>query len=281
MEILNIPQTTEYNYPIDVRILLVIVINIISLGVTYVLFHWLRSSANIKIRRWRVGGAIGGYVILVFSQLILVDHFSCVDKCRPSYKVVESFYGYLQEMSYSDEAGDKAWALLDTKLQNQKKWRGDKSVFKDGFKYTKEIALLSIMRERGNSQTSDVYIIYYVDRVDSPIIPGLDHLTLKRIKDIGQLAKDVADLRNTIRATGFDVDVFDNISLRLLMAPNRAIVIGWALETAPSHNPPQKKFDDVFPQRRTIDFITASRAVTQNTPDGWKIVALSPLGSQE
>jgi hypothetical protein len=268
---------TTVAYPIWYTLAIVTFINLVVLALTYTLFNRLQSSAKIQTRKWAAGGAIAGFLILTALELRLIDHFSPSSfTSRPSYEVVHSFYNDLQFKRYDD-----AWKRLHPNFQNNPNWRGNVEIFKSGYKDTVGIYLLAIELETVGSPASDNYVVYYNDQVSSPIIPGLDQLSSRQLKDIDAVTGAVHELRKQLDANGFDVDIFDSISFYDLVAPNRAIRIGWRLESKEYSTPPLKKFDQLFPQRKSVSFISSFHVVTQNTETGWKILSMVPVALKE
>jgi hypothetical protein len=129
---------------------------------------------------------------------------------RPSYEVVHSFFDDLQFRRYDD-----AWKRLHPNFQNSPSWRGNAEIFKSGYKDTISIDLLAIEHESEGSQASDNYVVYYVDNVNSPIIPGLDQLSSRRLREIDAVTSAVHELRNQLSENGFDVDIFDNLNFKI------------------------------------------------------------------
>jgi hypothetical protein len=155
-------------------------------------------------------------------------------------------------------------------------------IFESGYKNTVTIELLSIRLITSGSPASDTYVVYYIDSVSTPIIPGLDRLSEKHLKDIDAVASAVHELRNQVNANGFDVSIFDDkINFYDLVVPNRAIIIGWKLESKEYSSPPLKKCDQLYPERRLVSFNTASKVITQNTDAGWKIFEILPISFKE
>jgi hypothetical protein len=258
-------------YPLWYSIAIVLFINLLVLFLTYALFYKLRSSAKIKTSRWTAGGAIAGFIILTFLELQLMNRYSPTLESRPSYKSVYSFYNDLQYKRF-----DAAWNLLHPDLQKGK-WHGDIELFKKGYKDTLRISLLAIMLEKEGSPASNDYVVYYKDEVTCPVIPGFEQISSKQLKDFDALANSLNGARTLLRSEKFDVSVFDRLSLYDLMAPNRGARIAWILDNAPNSSPAGKKFEDVFPQKRTVEFISAYEVTTQSTDNGWKISWTTPI----
>lgn len=254
------------NYPYWVFLAIVLSINLIAICLTYVLFHTLKSSARIKKGKWTAGGAIAGFIILAMLELYLIDHFLPTTlSSLPSYKVVYSFYNDIQYKRFDD-----AWKLLHHQLQEDK-WHENIEAFKRGYKNTESIELLSISLEKKGSPASHDYVVYYVDQVNTPIMPGLEDVSSKTLKDLEILAKKVDSVRDVLRSEGFDMQAFDNITMYDLVIPNRGDKISWILENCSSSNLTGRKFDDLFPVKRTVRFISGHRVTTESTNDGWKI----------
>jgi hypothetical protein len=252
--------------PSWVSLTIVFSINLMVIILTYVLFHTLRSTATITKGKWAAGGAIAGFIILTMLELHLIKFFSpATVSSLPSYKVVYSFYNDLQYKKLDD-----AWELLHPQLQEDK-WHRNIEAFKNGYKDTLRIRLLAIILLEKSSPASHDYVVYYVDQVDSPIIPGLENVSSKTLKELVSLAENVDSVRQVLSSGGFDTQVFDNITMCDLAAPNRGVKISWILENCPSSNLNRKKFDELFPVKRTVEFISAYRVITESTDQGWKI----------
>jgi hypothetical protein len=169
--------------------------------------------------------------------------------------------------------------LLTPAFQKER-WNGDKESFSEGFQHTDEITLLSITLESAGSNVSDKYIAYYFDITRAWIIPGLENLSSKPVKDLPDLESAIGKLRDKLKSVGYNADDFDNkITLSDLMAPNRSVRIAWRLEHSLIPNPPQSRFDELFLQKKRVGFISGYRIVTQKTTDGWRISYLESLSS--
>lgn len=265
------------NYPIWYTFAIVSFINAVVLALTFALFAKLQSSAKIKTRKWAAGGALAGFLILTGVELRLIEHFLPPSiAMRPSYQIVRSFYDDLQLKHFDD-----AWKRLHPNFQNSPNWGGNVDTFKKGFKDTVSIELLAIELESVASAASDTYVVYYVDEVNSPIIPGLDHLSTRPLKDIDAVTDAVHQLRDQISKNGFDVGIFDSLTFYDLVAPNRAIRIGWKLESGKYSTPPLKTFDELYQQRRGVKFISAFNIITQKTEAGWRILSIVPIPLKE
>jgi hypothetical protein len=262
-------------YPAWYTLVIVGFINVVVLSLTYVLFRRLHSAAKIQTNRWKAGGAIAGFIILTGVELQLVDHYSPTIASRPSYKVVRDFYNDLQYKRYAD-----AWRMLHPSLRDQR-WHGNFEAFKKGYKDTLNISLLAIMLETEGSAASDDYVVYYVDEVNSPELPGLERMLNLPIKSFALCGSSVDTLREKLRSEGFDLNVFDNIPMRNLLAADRGEKIGWILENQQAPSPGRRKFEDIFPQKRQVQFISAYRVKTQYTDDGWKILSTTAIVLEE
>lgn len=265
---------TVGSYPLWYTLAIVGFINLAVLAITYALFSKLRSTASFKTSRWKAGGAIAGFIILTGVELHLIDRFSPVYS-GPSYKVVNEFYTDLQYRRYAE-----AWKLLHPTLQAQR-WHGSFETFQSGFKDTLNIGLLAILLDRQPSAASEEYVVYYVDEVNSPVIPGLERILNAPIRNFMSCSNSVDELRERLRSEGFDVDAFDNIPMHNLLAADRGERLEWLLEHQPNPNPARKKFADLFPQKQKVQFISAYRVTTQNTDKGWTIIATSPIILEE
>lgn len=255
-------------------IVVVSFINISVLLATYILFRFLRSTATYRTKKWTAGGALAGFLIVTGLQLYLIEHFfGTQDQNRDSYAVVDDFYRHLQNQRY-----DAAWQLLTKKFQMEV-WNGDKQYFVDGYRDTIALHLLAIKLELAGSAVSDNYIVYYVDEVKAWVLPGLQALGSRRIKELKNIISAVDELRDTLQRGGYNVDNFDNnITIGDLMAPNRSIRLSWKLGHASGEeNPPPETFNKLFKNRENKQFISAVRVFTQKTDMGWKISGLNGI----
>lgn len=259
-------------YPFWAPLAIVFAINLVVFVLTYWLFYKLKSTASITTGKWAAGGALAGFIIITGLEIKLVDHFTPNPlSSKPSYQAVLSFYDNLQYKRFHE-----AWNLIETDYQNSR-WQGNREAFTEGFKHTVGIKLLAILLKTESSPASHEYVVYYVDQVDTPIIPGLEDLPSKPIKDIDILVQRIKDLRAQVSSEGFDVKVFDQVSLYQLMAPDHGMKITWLLDKHSKLPTPTKRAETLFPQRHRVEFIKAFTITTQYTKEGWRISSMVPV----
>lgn len=132
------------------------------------------------------------------------------------------------------------------------------------------------MLDTSGSPSSEEYIVYYIDTVNCPILPGFEELGKKPIKDIKSLTTIVDQVRELVIAEGFDVNVFDNnVSIYQLMSPDRIIKISWTLKYQSTSNPTGKEFADFYKREHAVEFVSANRVLAVNTDKGWKIRSIN------
>jgi hypothetical protein len=221
--------------------------------------------------------AVGGIVFVAVGALIsyFVTSHGCSPHERPraSQSVVNAFYHDLEVKDY-----DSAWNHFTLEYQKER-WKGNKEAFIDGFLYTTQITLLAIALETPGDDTSDKYVVYYLDEVNAWVIPGLTGLYSKPIKELHTILDDVNKLRDQLATAGYDVNSFDNqLTVNDLMSPNRSIRFAWKLAQASSSNPSPTKFNELFPENKPVTFISAYEVTTHKTKkEGWKISNVSNI----
>jgi hypothetical protein len=91
------------------------------------------------------------------------------------------------------------------------------------------------------------------------------------------VVQTIKDLRAQLGSEGLDVNVFDQVSLYQLMAPDRGMKVTWLLDNNSHLAAPRKKAQTFFPQTRRVEFIEAYVITTQSTKEGWKIISMVPI----
>jgi len=257
---------TLANNPYVIPFLIVCAINLVVFTLTFLLFHKLRSQASVKGRRWTARGALAGFIILTGLELYLIDRFAPNSlEARPSYRAARGFYEDIQRHDYAG-----AWALLHPDYQRER-WSSKMADFIDGYKNTERVTLLAIMLEGEESPVSHDYIVYYVDEVNSPVIPGLENLTKAKIRNWSTIGQNLNETRTLLEKAGLDVTVFDDVDLLRLLAPDRGNKIVWLIDTQGRPSASGRKAADLFPEKRSVEFITARRVTVEATATGWKV----------
>jgi hypothetical protein len=139
------------------------------------------------------------------------------------------------------------------------------------------VRLLAIMLNRQHSIASHDYVVYYIDDVNTPIMPGLEFLTRLKVKDWSLVGNALVENRQTLETAGLDVNVFDDVTLLQLMAPDRGNKIVWLVDTKGKPSPQGKKAEDLFTEKRNVEYITGRNVTVEATDQGWKIKHISTI----
>jgi hypothetical protein len=253
-----------------------LVFDVVVLILVVVLFKYLHSQATAEgtgpgIGKWKAGGALAGFLILMVGQLYLIGYFTPKgEEALPSYHTIMKFYDSLEQGKYAE-----AWNLMSPDLQKDpERWRGKKDLFEAGYRNTRYIRLRAIkLVSASSSQYSHDYVAYYQDETKSPVLSGLANLDEQTVRDIPALNDNIMALRKVLLEKGVDITALDDMTLDQLLSANRGDVLRFRIEKIPG----AKKADDLFPKSKIVHRLVGKTITVGLHDKKWLIDKIEPI----
>jgi len=256
-------------------LLTTLVFDVVVLVLVVVLFKYLHSQATAEgtgpgLGKWKAGGALAGFLILMAGQLWLVRYFTPKDEAAlPSYQTIMSFYDSLEEGNYA-----QAWKKLSPNLQQDERWQGKEEIFETGFRNTEHIRLRAIkLVSSSSSRYFHDYVAYYQDDTKSPPLSGLANLDKKTVGDIPALNDSIMALRKFLLEKGIDVAVLDGMTLDQLISANRGDVLRFRIEKIYG----AKKAESLFPKPQPVHRLVGRKITVGLHHKDWLIDKIDPI----
>ncbi len=263
--------------PLLSTLIIVGILNVVVLALVIVLFRYLNSQATAEgagpgLGKWRASGALAGFVILMAVQLYVIQHFSPKGVAsHPSYPAVIGYCHNLQEKNYTN-----AWKLISPEMQ-QKRWNGDAGRFVNGFLNTQGVNLLALNFVSELSSYSHEYVVYYQDRTESPVLPGLEKLGEWDVRSLPALNENITALRKLLVERGLDVAALDDMKLAQLITAIRGDILRWKIENSAG----AKKADGLFPTSKRVSRLVGKRVTVGFHDKKWWIDKIEDIPYDE
>jgi hypothetical protein len=150
--------------------------------------------------------------------------------------------------------------------------------FKDGYRYTKRIHMLSILPQQITENATHDYIVYYIDEVNAPVVQELDDLQKQRASELMHLPERLAALKDRVHEAGFDTNTIDQLTVSQVFPPNRGDIIRFLLRR---DSVPKRDADFLFPEKKVAKFVQGRLVITENVGGVWRILSFTPLEKAE
>jgi hypothetical protein len=248
-------------------LIIVAILDVIVLGIVVLLFKYLNSEASVEgadlgFGKWQAGGALAGFVIVMAVQLYIIQRFSPKGaEAHASYPAIMEFYNKLQEEDYTN-----AWNSISPEMQ-QKRWNGDVGRFENGFQNTQGINLLAVDFVSELSSYSHEYVVYYQDKTESPVLPGLEKLGEWDIRNLPVLNDKIGALRKLMVDKDIEVAALDDMKLAQMVTAIRGDILRWRVANSSG----AKKADDLFPTSKAVSRLVGKRVTMGFHDKKWLI----------
>jgi len=263
--------------PLLKTLLIVGGLDVVVLGLVFFLFWVLNSQATAAgpgpgLSNFQASGALAGFVILMAVQLYAIKWFLPEDMAaRPSYGTILSFYQNLQHRQYKS-----AWKLISSDMQRSR-WDGDEARFVSGFRNTQEISFIAIGFVSELNPYHHEYVVYYLDKTEAPVLPGLEKLGEKDVENLPAINDSITALRKLLLERGLDTAALDKMKIHQLMTAIRGDILRWRIENSTG----AKKAGDIFPTSKTVSRLVGKR-ITVGLPDEkWLIEKIEEIPYNE
>lgn len=185
------------------------------------------------------------------------------------YRLIEQFYNSVESGSYT-----LAWSFLSPKSNLLKQSLED---FSDGYHNTRRINLKAIVPHYVG-ETSQDFIVYYIDEVSAPVVQELDDIHKKTIGELHSLPGQITALKERIKQAGFDPEVISRMTVAELFAPNRGDIIRFKLRAADTAH---RNADYLFPNNKLEKFIQGRFITLHKFNNEWKLLSFERLDARE
>lgn len=205
-----------------------------------------------------------GAVIILFNQVWLADDKEPWETL-PSFQVVEEFYSNIQEKEYAS-----SYDLLAPDSMIKRKI--SKELFLEGYDNTISVRMLSILPQSITDKNTHEFIVYYLDGVETPVVPELKDAHRLRVRDIGTLTTKLEDLKARVDSSNLPPKTIDDLTFEQIFAPNRGDKIRLLLKKDSG-----KSAEDLFPERVLRKSVSGYLITVGKYGKEWKVRKILPL----